>query len=266
MRKSMSLQRIKGMLLQEYYLTKRNVEVLIDLFYFSLVSVIVYGFVSVFLIGEVQSAAAHYILTGILLWEIVRVAQYTLSVGSLWNVWSRNLSNLFVSPLSVSEYLIAQMISGAVKAFIIFLMVSGVALYVFNFNIYQIGLLNLFLFFINLMLFSWSIGLLVLGLIFRYGTRIQAFAWSLIFLFQPLTANVFPLEVLPNPIQKIAYLLPPTYVFEAARNALTDPSVNWNMTFIALLQNIVYFLVASFAFQYMFRKSRESGQFAKNEG
>ena len=52
----MSFERMKAILLQEYYITKHSVEVIVDLFYFSVIAIVVNGFITVFLaksIGEI---------------------------------------------------------------------------------------------------------------------------------------------------------------------------------------------------------------------
>lgn len=257
--------RIKAILLQEFFITKRSLEIIIDLFYFAVIGVILFGFVAVYLVGSASSTSAHYILLGVLLWEIMRITQYSTSVGSLWEIWSRNLSNIFISPLSAKEYLFAQMISGVLKTLLIFTIASLITSFMFGFNILQVGFPNLLLFFINLSIFAWSLGLLILGLILRFGQKIQSFAWSLIFLFQPLSANLFPVDVLPPLLRYIAYLLPPTHVFEAARNALRNPSVNWYASGLAFGENILYFSVAVLFFRLMLNKSKQTGQFAKME-
>lgn len=262
----MSFERIKGMLLQELYITKRSLEVIIDIFYFGIITIVVYGFFSLYLTGEFHSVNAYYLILGTVLWEIVRINQYSVSVGSLWNIWSRNLSNMFVAPLSLSEFMFAQMLSGVLKTFIVMTIVITMCILAFQFNLLRLGLMNLILHSTNLIIFSWTVGIIILGFIFRYGTRIQALAWGLIFLFQPLTATFFPVSVLPPFLQPVAYILPPTYVFEAARKNLSDPSVNWSYTLTALILNIIYFLLSLWFFNYMFIKSKESGQFARNEG
>lgn len=262
----MSLSRIKAVMRQELYITKHSLEVIIDLFYFSIVNVVVFGFVSIFLIGSQNQVAAHYILVGMMLWEIVRITQYSVSVGSLWNIWSRNLSNMFVAPLSLKEYMAAEMLAGAVKTIIILVLISLIAQVVFHFNLLSLGIINLILFFINLTVFSWSIGIVILGLIFRFGVRIQALAWGLIFLFQPLTAVYFPVDVLPKFMQWIAYLLPGTYIFEAARASISNPHINWQYIAISFIENIIYFAISVWLFNMMFNKSKETGQFANNEG
>src|SRR5260370_36175228 len=95
----MSAERLRAILLQELYITKRSLEVIVDLFFTSLMTVIVFGFVSSFLVGALSAYTGSYLILGMLLWEIIRVNQYSLSVSSLWNIWARNLSNMFITPL-----------------------------------------------------------------------------------------------------------------------------------------------------------------------
>ena len=262
----MNLRRIYAVLLQELYITKHSLEVMIDLFFFSTITIIGFGLTSVFLTGKIDGASAYYLILGLLLWEIVRVDQYSISVGALWNIWSRNLSNMFVSPLSMAEYIGALMFSAIIKSSLVFVLLSILTAILFKFNIFNLGVVNLLLFFINLTLFSWTIGLLLLGLIFLYGTRIQALAWGLIFLFQPLVATFFPVTVLPKFIQPLSYALPPTYVFEAARVAIESRGVNWTYFGISFTENLVYLLLGLLLFRLMYNKSKATGQFARNEG
>lgn len=262
----MRLHRIKAILLQEFFITRKSIEVIMDIFFFSLISVIVFGFVNISLTGTLNPLAAKYLFIGILLWEIVRISQYSMSVGSLWNIWSRNLSNMFITPLTLKEFMFAHMLSGMAKAFLVFTVISILSLTFFNFNIFAIGFWNLLFIFLNLTLFAWSIGICILAFIFRYGTRIQALAWGLVFIFQPLTAAFFPLKVLPSFLQSVATIFPPTYAFETARNALVNPSFNSSLITIALIENVIYFLGSLVFFRYMFNKSKDTGQFARNEG
>lgn len=128
------------------------------------------------------------------------------------------------------------------------------------------GVINLALFFANLTVFAWAVGLVLLGLVFLIGTRIQALAWGAVFLFQPLTAAFFPLGMLPPAARAVAYGIPPTWVFEAARRALADSSVDWTAAAIAFGENILYLGAGVWAFYAMWARSRETGQFARNDG
>ncbi|GAC1315830.1 MAG: ABC transporter permease [Chloroflexota bacterium] len=261
----MSLERIRAVLIQELYITARSVEVMVDLPFWSITTAVVFGFVTKFLSTVMQPTAARYLYIGTLLWEIMRVTQYSMSLGPLWNVWSHNFTNMFITPLSMAEYVVAQMISAIIKAVLLFTVISIVAAVVFDVNLFQIGLGNLSLLFLNLVWFGYSVGLLLLGIIFRVGTRIQALAWGFLFLFQPLTAAYFPLDVMPTALQYVARLFPPTYVFEAARAGLEDPAIRWSEILIAGVENAIYFGLCVLFFRYMYRRSRETGQFARNE-
>lgn len=261
----MSVNRIVGILIQEYYITKRSLEVIMDLFFFTAMSFLAFGLVALSLFKSGNQTAGSFLLIGIIFWEVIRVNQYSMSVGSLWNIWSKNLSNMFVTPISIHEYLFAHMISGLLKSLLIFIFIVILAILLYGFNIFDLGISNISASFINMIIFSWSVGIIILGVIFRYGTRIQAFAWGLIFLFQPLTAAFFPLEILPKFVQYIAYLFPPTFVFEALRGNVVDSTFNLNYQSIAFGQNIFYFIFSLWIFNILFNKSKKTGQFANNE-
>jgi ABC-2 type transport system permease protein len=261
----MNFTRIKAILLQELFITYRSVEVIMDILFFPLVNIIIFGFLSLYLGGNSHSLAGQYVILGMLLWQIIWIIEYSVSVGSLWNIWARNLSNLFIAPLMIKEYIFAHTASGVIKAIIMLLISAILSIFVFQFNLFSVGIIPLILIFINFGCFAFSFGLVMLGLIFRYGTRIQAFAWGLVPVFQPLCAAFYPLKVLPAPLQLLSYLFSPTFTFEAARYSLAYHTVNWGLFGISFLENIVYFFASILFFQYMFRQSRNTGQFARNE-
>jgi ABC-2 type transport system permease protein len=264
-RPPLSIERIRAVLLQELFITARSVEVMVDLPLWSVITVIVFGFVTKFLSTLMNPTVAHYLYLGTLMWEIMRVAQYSMSLSALWNVWSHNFSNMFITPLSMLEYVVAQIVSGAVKALVLFTLAAAIAAVLFDFNLFSMGATNLSLAFVNLLCFAYSIGLFILAIILRLGTRIQALAWGLVLIFQPLSAAFYPLSVMPPVLQTVARALPATYVFEAARAGLTAPEVHWDWFSTAALENALYFILSLWFFQYMYRRSRETGQFARNE-
>src|SRR5262252_2949328 len=90
--KPVSFARIRAVLLQEAFITGRSVEVMVDLPFWSLMTVIVFGFVTRFLSSVMNPTVAQYLYLGTLLWEIVRISQYSMTLGPLWNVWSHTFS------------------------------------------------------------------------------------------------------------------------------------------------------------------------------
>lgn len=260
-----SRKRIQAVILQELYISRHALEIAMDLVFFSVINVVLFGLVSNYLVDSTQSNAGHYIILGAIGWEVIHITQYSMTVSSLWNVWSRNLSNMFITPLSLTEFIVAQMISGVIKSAVIVGMLALVSIPIFHFNWFALGWATVGLSFFNLVLFSWTIGLLLLGLIFRYGVRIQALGWALIYLFQPISAVYFPVTLYPTALQWLAYLFPPTYVFEAMRFSMLYHTVDWHQQLIGFGVNIVYFMVTIVLFRWLFEGARTTGQFARNE-
>jgi ABC-2 type transport system permease protein len=262
----MSLNRIIAILWQELFVTIHSTEVIVDIVFYPLVNVVVFGFLSLYLGGNDRGVEGHYVLLGMLLWQIIWIVQYSITLGSLWNVWSRNLSNMFIAPLRVTEYLFAQGLSGVIKAILIVAVGGVMSGLMFDFDTFEIGIVPLLLTFVSFVIFAFATGVAVLGLIFRYGTRIQALAWGLIAIFQPLSAAFYPVGVLPPVLRYIAYVFPPTLTFEAARWGMVHHhDVNWRLFGISFAENVIYFALCVWCFTRLYRKSRDTGQFARNE-
>src|SRR5207253_751496 len=71
-----------------------------------------------------------------------------------------------------------------------------------------------------LLLTGWTIGFFVSGMIIRYGTRVQALAWTFSIILTPFCAIYYPLSALPRFAQVIGAALPTSYIFEGMRHVL----------------------------------------------
>lgn len=261
----MSLSRVKAILLHEIFITKHSFEVINDILFYPLFSIIVFGYMTLYLIGSTGKILADQVLAGMILWQVVSITQYSVGVGCLWDVWSRNLTNIFISPIAIKEYLFSFAISGTIKGLIILILASILSFFVFHLNIFSIGITNLFFIFINLAVFGFSFGVVMLGLIIRFGTKVAAFAWGLINVFQPFMAVIYPVTILPQPLRFFSYLLAPTYIFEAIRKSLEGKTI-YSEIIYAIVLNVIFLIGAIIFFRYMFAKSRETGAFARLEG
>jgi ABC-2 type transport system permease protein len=128
----------------------------------------------------------------------------------------------------------------------------------FGFNIYGMGFV-LAAFFANLILTSWAIGIVVSGLILRYGMSAESLAWTIMFIFLPLTCVYYPVAVLPFWLQPIAWMLAPTYVFEGMRTLLIDHVFRADLMLQALAINAAYIGVAVIAFLALLNGARRAG-------
>jgi ABC-2 type transport system permease protein len=173
-------------------------------------------------------------------------------------MWSRNLANLLISPLRTSEFIVALMIMSFIRLVIGVVPVTIMAIVFFGFNLWALGL-ALSAFFAVLILFAWSVGLFVSGVLMRVGLGAENLVWSLMFVVQPLGCVYFPVSVLPGWLQPISWLLPPTYVFEGMRGVLFDRALRWDLMLAGLAIDVILFALAAFAFTRLLAGARRAG-------
>jgi len=202
--------------------------------------------------------AGGVFIGSVLLWDILFRGQLGFSISFLEEMYARNLANLMMSPLRPVEFIAALMIMSIVRLLIGMIPVSLLAIAFFGFNLWALGL-ALAAFFANLILTSWAIGIFVAGLLLRNGLGAESMAWTIMFLFLPLTCVYYPVSVLPEPLQYLAWSLPPTYVFEGMRALLIDHVFRADLMAEALAFNVVLFAAASLAFVKLLRSARDQG-------
>lgn len=135
---------------------------------------------------------------------------------------------------------------------------SILAIIFFDFSVYSLGL-PLIAFFLNLVVMGWAIGLLMAGMVMRYGLGAESLAWVAVFALAPISAIYYPVAVLPEWLQPITYALPASHVFEGMRAILIDGVFRPNLMWTAGLLNILYLALGSLAFLAFFRRARTLG-------
>ncbi len=187
--------------------------------YWPVIGVIVFGFTTIYLEGvtEVPSLVV-FLLGGLIVWTLFERVQQDVTIFLLEDFWSNNIANLFTTPVRLSEIFASLVIIGIIRAVITSAGMFLLALVAYHFNVIG-GNISAVAFVIPLLLFGWALGILVTGIIFRYGPRIQIFAWGISYLVQPIGAVYYPLASLPNVLQKLALVTPLAYSFEGYRLA-----------------------------------------------
>jgi ABC-2 type transport system permease protein len=204
-------------------------------------------------------AKAGGLLVGaVLLWDILFRGQLGFSVSFLEEMYARNLGNLLISPLRATEFVAALMILSIIRLAIGMVPVTLLAIWFFGFNLWALGF-ALAAFFANLMLTSWAVGIFVSGLVLRNGLGAETFAWSIMFLFLPLTCVYYPVATLPSWLQTVAWMLPPTYVFEGMRALVIDQTFRADLMIQSLALNLVLFSAATCAFLALLASARRNG-------
>ena len=265
-RLAFSPARVAAMVTRYSYLLRSSWPRLLDLLYWPTVQLVTWGFIQRF-VGSAAAAGgntgrlavgAGTLIGAVMLWDVLFRGQLGFSLSFLEEMHSRNVGNLFMSPLRPLEFVASLIVMSLIRLAIGVVPVTGLAVWFFGFNLWTLGL-ALGAFFTNLVLTSWSIGLLVSGFLLRHGLGAEELAWSFMFLLLPLCCVYYPVGVLPAWLQAVSWALPPTYVFEGLRAALNDHVFRADLMWHALLINAVLFAASTAAFLWFVRQSRVAG-------
>ena len=204
------------------------------------------------------------IIMGLTAWEFIRAVQYGISVGIMWDVWSRSFSSLFVTPLTLSELIAGQAFGGIFKGSVVFIILSALSFTLFGYTTLGLGSM-LVVYGALTAWFAISTGIVISALILRFGTDVQSLSWTLIFLLQPISAVIYPVAALPASIQWVDYLSPLTYVMETARSQAATGAINWQYLGYSAILNAGYFLVVIAILKIAQSWARRTGAFARME-
>lgn len=260
----MNLKRVNTVLLHTWYHFIHSLETWVDMFWNSTLQVILFAFIANSYKGSGGEDLGVAMLLGVILWNFIWGAQYGVTIGLMWEIWTRSLTSLFITPLSLEEFLFGQMLSSIIKATVSFVVTLYAALLIFDFSLLPLGWM-LVLYGLELLIFGWGIGLAILSLIFRYGQQVQAISWALVFLVQPFGAVFYPVSILPEGIRWIPYLFPTSYLFETMREQMKRGVINWQSLLYGTLINIVWFIFGYILLKWNYHKAKESGAFVRME-
>jgi ABC-2 type transport system permease protein len=255
-----SPRRVTAMVLRYWYLLRSSWSRLVELIYWPAVQMLMWGFLQTYIAQNAGTFArvGGSFIGAVLLWDILFRGQLGFSISFLEEMYARNLGNLMMSPLRPAEFVASLMIMSIVRLAIGMVPVTLLAIAFFGFNLWSLGL-ALAVFFLNLMLTGWAIGIFVSGLVLRNGLGAETFAWSIMFLFLPLTCVYYPVTVLPGWLQAVAWVLPPTYVFEGMRALLIDHVFRGDLMLQAFGLNAILFAMAAAAYFALLESARGQG-------
>lgn len=215
------LRRIRAVIRRHIYDAVRNPDRIADMLFWPFLDVVTWGFFSRFLVRGGQSAfvAPAQLVGGIILWGAFRGFQRDVAVGFLAEIWSRNITGLFASPLTFPEYVAGLMLVNLGKLSLALGLIT-LACRVLTGAPGLMLVLHLLAPLAVLVIFGAAIGLTVTGLILRFSTRVQTLAYGLAGLLMPLSCVFYPLSALPGPLRAIAVVLPTTQAFESMRELM----------------------------------------------
>lgn len=255
-----SARRVRALIRRHAYLLLKSWPRIVSMAYYPTVTMVLWAFLTLYLAptNRFLTDAPGFFIGAVLLWDVLFRGQLGVSLTFIEEMYSRNLGNLFVSPLRLSEFITGQLAMSVMRTLI---GVGGACFFawlLFRYSIFSMGL-PLVAFFSGLLAFGWAIGLAVSAMILRYGLGAVELAWAAIFLIAPVSGVYYPIAVLPPVLQAVSYALPPAHVFEGMRAVLLEKTFHVDMLLSALVLDIVYLAIGIALFAAAVHSARKRG-------
>ena len=254
---------VKGIIVRHLFTWRRDLDRVVDSFWWATVDLTFWGLTSKYV--EQYNTGIDIVavfIGGIILWSVIIGSQREINMPLLDEAWNRNLINLFTTPISIIEFVLATIFLGLSKLTITMSFLSLLAFILYKYNIFDNGFFLLPAF-ANLILTGWAVGFFINGLILRYGYKIQSFSWALLFVIYPFAAGIYPVSILPPWAQFIAKFVPPSYVFENMRSVISFGLFDLNQLIAAFILNIIYLVLAILFLKAMYAKALQLGKLIK---
>ena len=260
----MNTRRIWGMMLRNWYVWIRDLDRIFDAFWWAFFDLATWGLMSSYFAKLYGSDnMMMLILTGVIFWSILARSQWEITVSMIIESWERNLINIFTTPITVAEFLASSILLGLGKLLLVLLFMAGVTLLFYQYNIFTALHWEIIPLLASLFLTCIWIALVVNALILRFGKQVISFAWTLVFIINPLSGVVYPISSLPPVLQTLAKFVPTSYVFEAMRRLLLTGTMDWGLVGISVVLNAGYVVLGVIVFFRTFRQARARGWLIK---
>jgi ABC-2 type transport system permease protein len=255
---------VAAILLRQWYLLRGSPVRALPMFAWVGIDIVLWGFISRYLNG-VAGAGINFtavFLGAVLLWDLCGRVMQGLTTAFLEDVWSRNFLNLFASPLALPEYVTGLVIASIATSMIGLAVMLALAVPVFGLSFLALGA-HLSLFLLVLYGFGVALGIFASAMVLRFGPASEWLVWPIPALLSPFCAVFYPLTVLPAWMRAVAYLLPPSYVFEGMRALLQGRPFAPRPALYALTLAALEIALAGYCFVRVYRRAVRTGLLAR---
>jgi ABC-2 type transport system permease protein len=260
----MSMTRTFAIVLRQVYLIRGSFSRLFPLFAWVAVDIVLWGFITKYL-NSVSASGFNFVpvlLGAVLLWDfLIRVMQ-GVTMAFFEDVWSRNFLNIFATPLSIAEYLggliISSIATSSVGLVVMFILSSTV--FGLSFMTYGVMIIPYLL---TLFLCGIALGIFSSAVVLRMGPAAEWFIWPIPALISPFAGVFYPIATLPQWMQYVSALLPPSYVFEGMRAVVAGSAFSLSALLWGGGLAIVYLLLAAWFFARTYRYAVRTGLLAR---
>lgn len=238
----------------------KEIDRMADLFLWPVVSIILWGFISIYLDTDFDLTIGSLILGSFIFYLFLQRGQMDIPIFILDDFWADSLSNKYSCPITKWDIYFSVVIFSLIRSLFVLFLIVFIAYIGFNF-LFFINPMYLFLYLFSLSIFFISMGTILLTLILRFGMSVQVTVWGLSFIMQPFMAVFYPIDALPQIFQIIARLIPASYVFEGLRYSMSTFEFSMDLFLFSLISNLFLLFFSAILYSKAFDFNKESGGF-----
>jgi len=260
----MNLARIAAIPLRQLYLYRGSAARIVPLFAWVTIDMVLWGFMTKFL-GSLAHTSYRFVpalLGAVLFWDFMTRVMQGVTTAFFEDVWSRNFLNVFATPITMPEYISGLLFTSLATSLVGLAVMIVVATAAFGLHFAAYGTM-LLPFILVLFLNGMALGVIAIAIVLRFGPAAEWFIWPIPALLAPFACVYYPLATLPVPMQWLARLLPPSYVFEGMRAVVSGHTLNGTLLAGAFALAVAYIILAYWIFSSVFRHAVKTGLIAR---
>jgi len=260
----MSFYRISTIVMRQLYLIRGSFSRVFPLFAWIAIDMILWGFLTRYL-NSISSSGFNFVpalLGAVLLWDFFGRIMQGVTIAFFEDVWSRNFLNIFATPLLISEYVSGLVLTSILTSLIGLFVMLILATTLFNLSFLAYGFMSL-PFLLVLFLFGISLGIFGSALVLRLGPASEWFIWPIPAFISPFVGVLYPISTLPEWMQSVSKILPPTYVFEGLRAIIQGKQPSVTSLGLAAILALIYIFLAYRFFVKIYQSALKTGLIAR---
>ncbi len=260
----MNIRPIYGLIYRYFSLLIARPDRMMGLYIWLLIDMVMWGFISEYL-GRIMPSGFNALSTflgAVLLANFYARAMLNINMVFFEDMWARNFLSLFASPMRIREYLSGLITCGVITSSFGFLLAMISAAVIFDFSPFSYGV-PLLAWVLVLLLFGVALGIFGCAMVLWRGPSSEWYIWPIPSIMAPFVGVFYPVASLPEWMQQVATILPPTYVFEQLRAVIAGQPTDLSQLLLGFLLSIGYIILASWVFVRVHRRMIRTGLIAR---
>ncbi len=258
----MKINIILALLYRDFLLFSRAKWRLVETFYFPITTVLIWGLFSVYM-KDFSFEAGLIVLIMNVFWNFAYVSQSTTNMSMLEDIWSGSFKQLFVSGIDETDFAVSRLIFSTLVSSFLMVILFLISYYVFDLTVLVTDFSIILPLTLITLVSSLALSILVAAFMLVAGREYAFLSWTILQIFILLSAPFYTVDILPQPLQYVAQLMPYTDVFESARSLITVGEVNSQLVWKGFIISVSYILASLPIYYFAFHSARKNGNLVK---